>query len=260
VTNDDWYLQSDLESFTDYLTLIANGVEHGVDGVPLSKLWFRGQSDHYWPLVASFDRTLPDLKSAVKDRVYNDMMRAFRDRSVMHGEVWKLEEDELVCVMQHYGAPTRVLDWSTSPYVAAYFAFANALRVRGEGQRRERCAIYLLNAQDHIFRGFRTIRLIDKPPLENPRGWIQRGRFTLNLSSESDLIGELTKIYSNPAEIPDQWVLQRVTLPRSEASSALKNLELMGLTSESMFEGLEGTAKYAFFTAMDEAGLMGSSQ
>jgi len=39
------------------------------------------------------------------------------------------KDDDLVswlAIMQHYGAPTRLLDWTKSPYVAAYFAAEEA--------------------------------------------------------------------------------------------------------------------------------------
>jgi hypothetical protein len=43
----------------------------------------------------------------------------------------------------------------------------------------------------------------------------------------------------------------RITLPREAALGALRDLESMGITSETMFPGLEGTARYAFVRSVD---------
>jgi hypothetical protein len=46
-------------------------------------------------------------------------------------------------LMQHYKAPTRLLDWSYSPYLAAYFACSSNPNIDG--------AIWALNMQADDF-------------------------------------------------------------------------------------------------------------
>ena len=79
---------------------------------------FRGQS-RQWPLKPLIERTLPSLQIPVVER---QLVREFRDRA--HHFMTKMPDDDIgwLSLMQQHGAPTRLLDWTVSPYVAAFFA------------------------------------------------------------------------------------------------------------------------------------------
>lgn len=83
-----------------------------------AKWAFRGQGRD-WPLTARIDR------HAIRPGVAEDYaMREFR-RRVHHylRDVPQRDEDlEWLALMQHYGAPTRLLDWTRSSEVATFFA------------------------------------------------------------------------------------------------------------------------------------------
>ncbi|WP_404351719.1 FRG domain-containing protein [Phycicoccus jejuensis] len=254
MTQKGWSQEIGLSDWGEYTEFVRDVLADGHNGRALNTLWFRGQGDADWPLIASFDRIFGQVAGRLRAKVYDSMIDVFRERSALLGSVADMGHEELICVMQHYGAPTRVLDWSGSPYVAAYFAFASAGSMGVERSDSE-CAVFILNADPELFKGFHTVKLINTIAHENPRAVAQRGRFTLNLSSETDLVAELGNLSAAGRE-DDSWVITKITLPRGDASLALRDLELMGLSSESLFPGLEGVARYSFFRALDMAGLL----
>jgi hypothetical protein len=93
---------------------------------------FRGEGSTNYRMSTSLEREAKSLGQSVSSlpSLEERMIREFRRRlhhytpHVPH----HLDYVELLAMMQHFGAPTRLQDWTYSPYVAAYFAVERAKR------------------------------------------------------------------------------------------------------------------------------------
>lgn len=88
-------------------------------------LWFRGHACHTYKLLPKLMRDGKD-SATVLDREKRLLTR-FRQRSMAYWpEGYPQTEWEHMFAMQHYGLPTRLLDWSENLFVAAYFALSES--------------------------------------------------------------------------------------------------------------------------------------
>jgi hypothetical protein len=89
---------------------------------------FRGQAQSAWTLLPTLARETAGGKFGWQEiiRLELELMRNFRQEAHRTLPQAVLPRRDYILdwwpLMQHYGAPTRLLDWSLSPYVALYFA------------------------------------------------------------------------------------------------------------------------------------------
>ncbi len=83
---------------------------------------FRGSKCAHWPLLTSLDRLGGPDPAHTKAHLEAHILRNFIRYSRPHLAQQPANEWELLVTAQHHGLPTRLLDWTYSPLVAAHFA------------------------------------------------------------------------------------------------------------------------------------------
>ncbi|KOY86567.1 hypothetical protein AD998_10800 [bacterium 336/3] len=109
-----------INSLSQYIDFIVNQ-EHR----DISQWLFRGHSDETYELTPSLFRI--NIKDSFRD--WNDVekyiMTQFKKQAIPYLKYSPSNELEWLAIAQHYGLPTRLLDWTTNALVALFFAVEN---------------------------------------------------------------------------------------------------------------------------------------
>jgi len=226
---------------------------------------YRGQSED-WPLKTSLERACERSNISLKDApsLEQALITNFRRRYDGNDQQFVLS-DTLYCLalMQHHGAPTRLLDWTYSPYVALYFSleFSNgssvvwcvnqtwwskkALAIMGEHRYEQRHKYETRNDASFI-----PLYMTDEPykmvGLENPFFFNQR----LNIQQGVFLCsGHVGVSFEENLKALDDWhntnavIKIHCEMKIEERLRALRELHKMNIHRESLFPGLDGFAQ-----------------
>jgi FRG domain len=177
---------------------------------------------------------------AIDFRRYVDQIM---DKLAVNNRAWPEERIwPLMALAQHHGIPTRLLDWSSNPYVASYHAAASAIS-KGKAKLKgsEKIALFALDLNE--LHKATELRHVKVPGNTSPNIAPQGGSFILVMNFGSRGTAFTSEV-SMESKLPDHVkLLTKVTLPTMLAGDLLLRCDKFKIPAASVFPGYDGNAK-----------------
>lgn len=221
---------------------------------------FRGHSDSEWSLESTLDRIKKGMAISdyyrIIENVHKDITTCTRKRWNIDTEAiilggFRLRAFEFMAYLRHNGFPSPLLDWTRSPYIAAYFAFSDiyskAKHKKNDSFMAE-CPVFrdiFSYVSIFIYRelaGEGKFSWGDEPHIctlgptiaTDYKHFLQQSEYLFCVKEES-----IKKpVFANFEDVPpreNQDVLVKYNIPISEQQKVLKKLDSMNITAYSLF-------------------------
>lgn len=239
------------------------------ENIPLEeKEWiFRGILKCH-PLKTTLERVCENWSVDLAELpfVEFELIREIKRKAFGLGIPLPHEYDDMwwVSLMQHQGGPTRLLDFTYSPFVAAYFAFeqlfnnpdqndaavwaiqhkfttlgANQVKDIADLENVRRSEI---KSMDFLF----NTKLKKNPSVLQLTGYYLHDRITAQQGiflCPTDISVSFAENFRSVSGYQDKDLVRRFILPREIMRSAVVELQKMNITAHSLFPGIGGLSK-----------------
>lgn len=227
-----------------------------------------------WELTPSLSRcVVPYGDADVALQIEHDLLAEFKSEARVHLPTGVLPTGggllEWWALMQHHGAPTRLLDWTKSLYVAAYFAVVDNWnddgaiwlfhsKVLARRTIEKHGAIWFpsdielrrQSADDDLY--------IWPPSQRSDRMITQQGVFTVSLSALSHHDATIHQGVSKHTDEGGLFLYQKLIIPTWLKPIFLRQLRQMNVTANSLFPGIDGLGRSLAENARLSAGIRGN--
>lgn len=203
-------------------------IKHLKDILDLLDKWkgkstiFRGVTSQEYQLVPSVGRC-PIRPEDDLNYIEKRLFSFFKDKALPHLQFIPRDDWEWLAVAQHYGLPTRLLDWTSNPFVAAYFAV--------EKENNTDSAIYV----------YIDAPIVDKTKTHDPFSIKNVVRYhPPNISERIIVQSGLFTIHPVPIEPFDNDSLIKIVIPSDKRREIKQLLYKLGISRGTLFPGLDG--------------------
>lgn len=218
-----------------------------------SHLLYRGQANHEWELQTTLERSgarierLTDYYRSIA--IAKTRIETFTEKAWPEIDYLKIDPHfrnydalrnqpppayEFLVYLRHHGFPSPLLDWTSTPYIAAFFAFQSVPK------DAKRVAIWVY--QEHSGSGKHTssrtpqIKQLGPYIRSDRRHFLQQGEYTLAVTFQE---GEWcfvphASIFNDGNRQCDHLI--KLTLPKSETDRVMSKLDRMNINTYSLFQ------------------------
>jgi hypothetical protein len=232
---------------------------------------YRGQNCAYWNLASSLERACLGLYETLDFMPEMEwiLLREFRRRFHHYSQHIPDYGERLrwLSLMQHHGAPTRLVDWTYSIYIALYFALEQSTseccvwKINKEWLTTEGRTLFKSDSRetlifDDLYRDENRERdfaeaVLKKDPIAaviqvgpfqlDERLSIQKGVFLYPCDPTQPFRANLESMPG--ANDPSNVVKLKIILNKRNRLSALRKLHDMNINRATLFPGLDGFAQ-----------------